>query len=778
MRSRSSTRAPQANGHQKERFGPPHHTRAVDGRALLGAGALAAGPFLELLQRHPEFWIAHDLGLGAALALALLLLLIPGGTVALATLALPAALRRPARSIGLGGLLALALLPPAVRALPDPVALAAGLAALFASLAVLAVARSARARRVASALIVAPALYALSFLASGLPGRLAAEATAPGFPPLPRPGAVVVAVFDELPLASLLAPDGRIDAARFPAFAALAADSTWFPDASASAGLTTLALPAILSGRHPDPSKLPFYADHPHNLFAWLGAQMPLRVQEPRTRLLPRRLAAAAGGSQAADARADSSAHGPQGFALLAADLALLYAHFALPPSLRAGLPPVDEDWLGFAAHGDAGADAHARGVAELAREARGRSKVAEFGSFVRSLEPCDGPCFVFVHCVLPHVPWEYTPEGRSVPTWAFTPGLSERDKRWGPEEAWVGEAWQRHLFQTRLVDSLLGSLVARLRRVGLYDRALLVVTADHGISLRPGVRERALSGRHPFLEDLLRVPLFVRAPGAARGFVDARPAASVDIAPTLADFLGTALPWPSDGISLLSASVSAQRGGAERSLDGPGGARPGTREFEAPAARPPRIAIALDGERIAVPADLALRRSAQDLVQRLLPLGGGVEGLYGRGPHASALLGRAARAAVAAAGFSPDPPRIELADAALAPPGRVPLRVIGRVVRGAAGAPQAEAYGSIAAAVGGRIRGVAPLAAGAQGALIFSVFLPDAVAARPIAELELYLVSGPPDAPRSTRAELQPGLALRELFPRPLRRDLAPVAE
>ena len=36
-------------------------------------------------------------------------------------------------------------------------------------------------------------------------------------------------------------------------------------------------------------------------------------------------------------------------------------------------------------------------------------------------------------------------------------------------------------------MDTWLGKLLDHLRTIGLYDRALLVLTADHGMSFRPG---------------------------------------------------------------------------------------------------------------------------------------------------------------------------------------------------------------------------------------------------------------------------------------------------
>ena len=58
-------------------------------------------------------------------------------------------------------------------------------------------------------------------------------------------------VLDEFPAVSLLGPDGKIDAVRYPNFARLAATSTWFPNASTVYDSTPKAVPAILDAHPP-----------------------------------------------------------------------------------------------------------------------------------------------------------------------------------------------------------------------------------------------------------------------------------------------------------------------------------------------------------------------------------------------------------------------------------------------------------------------------------------------------------------------------------------------
>ena len=78
-------------------------------------------------------------------------------------------------------------------------------------------------------------------------------------------------------------------------------------------------------------------------------------------------------------------------------------------------------------------------------------------------------------------------------------------------------EAYQRYLLQVGYTDAALGLVLRRLRETGLYDRALVIVTADHGVGFRP--RRPATPLRRPTnLDEIGFVPLFVKLPGQRRG--------------------------------------------------------------------------------------------------------------------------------------------------------------------------------------------------------------------------------------------------------------------
>ena len=85
-----------------------------------------------------------------------------------------------------------------------------------------------------------------------------------------RPNVLLI-VFDEFGGDTLLGPDGKIDAGRFPHFAALARDATWFRNAHTSYDSTTKAVPLIFDGMAPRPGMSPIVRDHPHSIFTALG---------------------------------------------------------------------------------------------------------------------------------------------------------------------------------------------------------------------------------------------------------------------------------------------------------------------------------------------------------------------------------------------------------------------------------------------------------------------------------------------------------------------------
>jgi hypothetical protein len=106
----------------------------------------------------------------------------------------------------------------------------------------------------------------------------------------PKRPNVVLLVLDEFPGDTLLGPDGRVDAGRFPNFAALAGDSTWFHNAHTVYDSTNKAVPLVLDGIRPHPKTSPIARDHPHSIFTALGRRgYRIVTSEEATAMCPAR---------------------------------------------------------------------------------------------------------------------------------------------------------------------------------------------------------------------------------------------------------------------------------------------------------------------------------------------------------------------------------------------------------------------------------------------------------------------------------------------------------
>lgn len=110
------------------------------------------------------------------------------------------------------------------------------------------------------------------------------------------------------------------------------------------------------------------------------------------------------------------------------------------------------------------------------------------------------------------------------------------------------GSIFEAYVGEVALVDMALGRLLAVLDEPSLRDRAIVIVTADHGESLG----ERNHYGHAVNLSEILvRVPFFVQGPGVVAG-PDPTPISLVDLAPTVLDVFGQASPGAMMGQSLV----------------------------------------------------------------------------------------------------------------------------------------------------------------------------------------------------------------------------------
>jgi arylsulfatase A-like enzyme len=105
-----------------------------------------------------------------------------------------------------------------------------------------------------------------------------------------------------------------------------------------------------------------------------------------------------------------------------------------------------------------------------------------------------------------------------------------------------------------RFLDDEVGAVLEALRAAGLYERSLVVFTADHGEELAedrlPGDHDHG----HTLHRELLRVPLIVKLPDQRlAGTRRSEGASLIDVAPTVLGALGLPAPQGFRGVDLLA---------------------------------------------------------------------------------------------------------------------------------------------------------------------------------------------------------------------------------
>ena len=382
----------------------------------------------------------------------------------------------------------------------------------------------------------APLVFALLFLLVSPTSALVLPARAPTAPGPPaavtagdRPPVVMV-LFDEFPLSSLLDGNGRIDRRVYPNFAELAGQSTWYRNATGVAGFTPWALPAMLTGRYPDRARAPSYTEYPDNLFSLFGRSYDVTAYETVSQLCPPRHCTPAAGT-------------PQqsGLRGVAGDSARVLKQL-LQPYDAAFDPGLFADQTG--PRKEPGSQSAEAAAAAFRFKQAGFNQPARFGDFLAGLQPGDRPALHFLHLLLPHQPWRYLPSGNEYNFTTFG-GAFLSDRLPAPV---VELAHRQHLLQVAYTDRLVGQVIDKLKAEGIWEKSLVVMGADHGQGWVPGEPSRALGRRNA--PDLLWVPQFVKAPGQDNGRVDDRNWEQVDLLPTVADLAGVQVPWRTDGNS------------------------------------------------------------------------------------------------------------------------------------------------------------------------------------------------------------------------------------
>lgn len=163
------------------------------------------------------------------------------------------------------------------------------------------------------------------------------------------------------------------------------------------------------------------------------------------------------------------------------------------------------------------------------------------------------GPRLYYLHFMDAHGP--YQPDEADLDAVRADPHLSASfpgDASSGDGEQVRGD-YQRYLAEIVGLDRQLGAFLEELRRSGIYDRAVLLLIADHGEEfLDHGGTEHGKT----LYEEMLRVPAILKLPQQkAAGTRIAAPVAMMDFAPTLLRLAGVEPSADLPGVALWNGS-------------------------------------------------------------------------------------------------------------------------------------------------------------------------------------------------------------------------------
>lgn len=345
-------------------------------------------------------------------------------------------------------------------------------------------------------------IWALATVALVVPLMLAPAPRAQAATGPAPSGPVYILVLDALGRDVLLR-EGAVDAALYPNLSALASEGLLFTNATSNWGYTCHALPTMIGAVSLGPCGDGFLADTSQpTLFSALAERYRVVIYEEWLRTCP------SGAPYECRDRAYVTATRPG---------RILLAHW-LPRTIRLRL------------------------LSGLGADAVGGSFLPYtmdlYGEVLADLDhPEAASTASFIHILLPHYPFVFDREGevRADPPRHFM-GLPEEEPA----------VYANYVRQAQFVDTLVGRFVDALRERGLYEKATILVTGDHG----PGP---ALDWRGPFSQEHPYVTLILRGPGVPRGTTD-MDYQHVDLTPTLTDLLGLGPVPHSIGISVFAA--------------------------------------------------------------------------------------------------------------------------------------------------------------------------------------------------------------------------------
>ena len=309
-----------------------------------------AQPLFDLLKDNPEFFAARGSSGFDIVSFSVLLVVLPPalllGIELLLGLIRPE-VRRGAHVVFIGALVALIAAQALKKSIDASDGVLIALSVLVGALVAVLWARAEPVRSFLNVLSPAPLVFLLLFLLSGQISELAfpSEAKARSIGGVSR-APIVVVLLDELPSNTLVDANDQLDTKRYPGFAELARNATWFKNAYTVYDSTERAQPAIMDGNLPAKDRQPISSDHPNSIFSLFAKSHRMNVSEEATSVCSRDLCKDTHPEESYGDRISS----------MSEDLGLVWLHVVSPPNIENDLASVSENWGNFGGGGRRGA--------------------------------------------------------------------------------------------------------------------------------------------------------------------------------------------------------------------------------------------------------------------------------------------------------------------------------------------------------------------------------------------------------------------------------------
>lgn len=285
-----------------------------------------------------------------------------------------------------------------------------------------------------------------------------------------RTAELFVLVLDEMAASTIMDARQQIDAKNFPNLARLARSGSFYPNHTTVADFTYASVPSIIYGQRPAVGEHTdnYQYDDRHSLFKLLGGRYHKTIFQEVN-----------------------------------------------PVCKTCPSPPSSGRLAGARLDKTRSSQQHLRKVAGAIKSIGYRRK----------------PNLWLVHAMLPHVPWRFLPNGEQYDELPLeTPGMVIFS--WDNQQYPIDFNQQRMILQSRFADRVVGLMMRKIKQAGLYQRSMIIVTADHGGDFQAGRHRRSVTEAR--FSQTANVPMIVKYPGQTKPTVNPVTSNHTHILPTI----------------------------------------------------------------------------------------------------------------------------------------------------------------------------------------------------------------------------------------------------